>query len=161
MRKHTLKMIASIFILFYTSNSIYAATNFSTAKQALYTKSAPAPIGPYSQAIKIGNTIYISGQIPMDAKTDQLVSGDFKIQAKQVMENLLAVTKVAGGSLDDIVKVTVYMTDLENFATFNQVMAEYFHRPYPARVVIEVKALPKGAPLEMEAVMKIKRNKGL
>lgn len=158
MRKHKLKMIAGIIILFSVSSTIYAANNSRMSKQELYTKSAPAPIGPYSQAIKIGNTIYISGQIPMDTKTDELVSGDFKTQAKQALTNLSEITKAAGGNLDDIVKVTVYMTDLSNFAIFNQVMTEYFHKPYPARVVIEVKGLPKAAPLEIEAIMKTKRN---
>lgn len=111
------------------------------------------PLGPYSQAITVGNTTYISGQIPLDPQTNQLVSGDFKYQFQQALTNLVAVAQSAGGSLDDIVKVVIYVADLNNFAIINQVMTEQFHQPYPARVVIEVKALPKQANVEIEAIM--------
>ena len=140
-------------------NSFYLAhTQLSSIahKHAIYTKNAPAPIGAYSQAMKMGNTTYISGQIPIDNKTGELVKGDFSDQFRQAIINLSEITKASGGSLNDIVKVTVYVTDLANFAVLNKVMKEYFHEPYPARVVVEIKGLPKHAAVEIEAVMEKK-----
>jgi 2-iminobutanoate/2-iminopropanoate deaminase len=125
--------------------------------QAIYTKNAPAPIGPYSQAVQVDNVVYFSGQIPIDPKTGELVSEDFDKQARQVLINLSEVAKAAGGTLNDIVKITVYVTDLSNFAILNKMMEEYFHKPYPARVTIEVKGLPKKALVEIEAIMKVKK----
>lgn len=125
------------------------------AKEIIQTNDAPAPIGIYSQAIKAGNTIYISGQIPMDPKTGALVHGDFKEQVKQTFMNLEAITKAAGGTLNNIVKLTVYLTDLNNFAAVNESMEKLFQKPYPARAVIEIKALPKNAMIEIEAVMQL------
>jgi len=122
-------------------------------KRSIYTPNAPAPIGTYSQAIQWGNTIYISGQIPIDPKTGELVQGNFNDQVRQVFINLNEITKAADGTLDDILKLTIYLHDLTNFNQVNEVMKEYFHEPYPARAAIEIKALPKNAPVEIEAVM--------
>ena len=124
-------------------------------KAVLNTEQAPAAIGPYSQAIKAGNTVYMSGQIPLDPKTMELVSQDFEAQARQVFTNLQAVCHEAAGSMQDIVKLNIYLTDLSNFAVVNQIMEEYFQAPYPARAAVGVKELPKGSQVEAEAVMVI------
>jgi reactive intermediate/imine deaminase len=153
-RGKKMKKLLVLLILIVSPAQTFAETN--TDKSAILTENAPAPIGIYSQAIKVDNTIYISGQIPLDPKTGNLIAGDFNKQAKQVLNNLSAITKAAGANLDNIVKLTVYMTDLANFAILNKTMSEYFHQPYPARVVIEVKGLPKQAPIEIEAIMKTK-----
>ena len=123
------------------------------AKQAIQTKDAPAAIGTYSQAIRAGNTIYLSGQIPLDPKSMQLVTGDTRAEIARVFDNLAAVAKAAGATLDDAVRITVYLTDLKNFALVNEVMAEYFEEPYPARAAIGVAALPRGAAVEVDAVL--------
>ena len=117
---------------------------------------APAAIGPYSQAVKVGNTVYLSGQIPLDPETMQLVGGGeggMEAQIRRVFDNLAAVAKEAGGSLHDVVKLNVFLTDLSNFAEVNDIMAGYFQPPYPARATIGVAALPKGARVEMDAIM--------
>ncbi|MDN3522812.1 RidA family protein [Halomonas ramblicola] len=124
-------------------------------KAVINSAQAPAAIGPYSQAIKAGNTVYLSGQIPLDPATMELVSDDFEAQARQVFTNLKAVCEEAAGSLQDIVKLNLYLVDLGNFAVVNQVMEEFFESPYPARAAVGVKALPKGAQVEAEAVMVI------
>ncbi|MCE9662082.1 RidA family protein [Halomonas sp. M5N1S17] len=124
-------------------------------KAVINTDKAPAAIGPYSQAIKAGNTVYLSGQIPLDPATMELVSDDFEAQARQVFTNLKAVCEEAAGSLGEIVKLNLYLVDLGNFAIVNQVMEEFFDKPYPARAAVGVKALPKGAQFEAEAVMVI------
>ncbi|MFO7649433.1 RidA family protein [Halomonas campaniensis] len=124
-------------------------------KAVINTDQAPAAIGPYSQAIKAGNTVYLSGQIPLDPATMELVSDDFEAQARQVFTNLKAVCEEAAGSLGEIVKLNLYLVDLGNFAVVNQVMEEFFEKPYPARAAVGVKALPKGAQFEAEAVMVI------
>ncbi|WP_106476833.1 RidA family protein [Phytohalomonas tamaricis] len=124
-------------------------------RAAIHTDNAPAAIGPYSQAIKAGNTIYLSGQIPLDPQTMELVGGDIEVQAHQVFANLRAVCEEAGGSLNDIVKLNLYLTDLDNFAKVNQIMEGYFGKPYPARAAVGVKALPKGSQFEAEGVMVI------
>ncbi|MGR2738510.1 RidA family protein [Billgrantia sp. Q4P2] len=124
-------------------------------KAVINTEKAPAAIGPYSQAIKAGNTVYLSGQIPLDPATMELVSDDFEAQARQVFTNLKAVCEEAAGSLGEIVKLNLYLVDLGNFAIVNQVMEEFFDKPYPARAAVGVKALPKGAQFEAEAVMVI------
>ncbi|MGR4070462.1 RidA family protein [Halomonas sp. LR3S48] len=124
-------------------------------KAVINTEKAPAAIGPYSQAIKAGNTVYLSGQIPLDPATMELVSDDFEAQARQVFTNLKAVCEEAAGSLGEIVKINLYLVDLGNFAIVNQVMEEFFDKPYPARAAVGVKALPKGAQFEAEAVMVI------
>lgn len=117
------------------------------------TSDAPAAIGPYSQAVRAGNTVYFSGQIPLDPATGEIVAGDITTQARRAFDNLKAVAIAAGGTLDDIVRVGLYVTDLGEFAQVNAVMAEYFDAPYPARSTIEVPALPKGARFEVDAVM--------
>ena len=124
-------------------------------KETISSKLAPAAIGPYSQAVKVGNTVYLSGQIPLDPQTGDLVDGDFNSQAKQVFKNLEAVAKAAGGSLSDAVKLTVYLTDLDNFNLLNDVMAEVLSAPFPARATVQVSALPKGASIEIDAVLSL------
>jgi|SRR5690625_3068840 len=119
----------------------------------VHTDAAPAAIGPYSQAVKAGGTVYFSGQIPLDPATGNLVEGDVEVQTRQVFANLEAVCKAAGGELSDIVRVGIYVTDLGNFAKVNAIMADAFDKPYPARATIEVSALPKGAQVEMDAIM--------
>lgn len=123
------------------------------SRQIIHTDAAPAAIGPYSQAIKTGNTVYISGQIPLDPATMELVSDDVSAQARQVFKNLTAVCDAAGGSLGKIVRVGIYLTDLSRFAEVNAVMAEFFAAPYPARSTIEISALPRGARVEVDAIM--------
>lgn len=124
-------------------------------KAVINTDKAPAAIGPYSQAIKAGNTVYLSGQIPLDPQTMELISNDFEAQARQVFTNLAAVCEEAAGSLKDIVKLNLYLVDLDNFAIVNKVMEEFFKAPFPARAAIGVKALPKGSQVEADAVMVI------
>ncbi|GEN28544.1 reactive intermediate/imine deaminase [Halovibrio variabilis] len=124
-------------------------------KAVINTSKAPAAIGPYSQAIKAGNTVYLSGQIPLDPATMAIVSEDFEAQARQVFTNLQAVCEEAAGSLSDVVKLNLYLVDLDNFAIVNQVMEEFFTAPFPARAAVGVKALPKGSQVEAEAVMVI------
>ena len=122
-------------------------------RQIIQTTNAPAAIGPYSQAVRAGGTVYFSGQIPLDPATGELVAGDITAQARRAFDNLKAVAEAAGGRLDDIVRVGLYVTDLSEFGQVNAVMAEYFDAPYPARSTIEVPALPKGARFEVDAVM--------
>lgn len=122
-------------------------------KAVIHTEKAPAAIGPYSQAIKSGNTIYLSGQIPLDPQSMELISDDIEAQVRQVFTNLQAVCEEAAGSLEDVVKLNLYLTDLDNFATVNKVMEEFFQAPYPARAAVGVKALPKGSQFEAEGVM--------
>jgi reactive intermediate/imine deaminase len=124
-----------------------------SSRQIIATDQAPAAIGPYSQAVRAGDTVYFSGQIPLDPATGNLVEGDIAAQTRRVFDNLVAVAQAAGGSLAQIVRVGIYVTDLANFAAVNAVMAEYFQQPYPARSTIEVSALPKGAQVEVDAVM--------
>ena len=123
------------------------------SKTVIHTDQAPAAIGAYSQAIRTGNTVYLSGQIPLVPETMQLVSENFEEQAHQVFKNLRAVCETAGGSLNDIVKLNAYLTDLSHFATFNAVMEQYFATPYPARAAVRVASLPRGALVEAEAVL--------
>ena len=122
-------------------------------KEIISTEKAPQAIGTYSQAVKVDNTVYISGQIPLIPETMELLEGSVEEQIHQVFKNLLAIVQAAGGELADIVKLNVFLTDLNNFPTVNQVMAEYFSQPYPARAAIGVAALPKDAAVEMDAVM--------
>lgn len=123
------------------------------SKKVIHTDNAPAAIGSYSQAIQVNNIVYLSGQIPLQPESMQLVSDNFAEQAHQVFKNLRAVAEAAGGSLNHFVKLNAYLTDLNNFATFNEVMSQYFRAPYPARAAVEVSALPKGALVEAEGVM--------
>jgi len=117
------------------------------------TDGAPKAIGPYSQAVRAGDTVYLSGQVPFDPATMQLVTGDIEVQARRVFENLKAVAEAAGGSLGHAVKLTIFLTDLANFAKVNEVMSSYFAKPYPARSTIGVAALPRGAQIEIECVL--------
>jgi reactive intermediate/imine deaminase len=123
------------------------------SKKPIHTESAPAAIGTYSQAIQSGSFVFLSGQIPLDPLTMEIVDGDFEAHARRVFANLKAVTEAAGGTLDQIVKCTIYLTDLDNFATVNSVMAEFFEEPYPARAALGVASLPKGADVEAEAIL--------
>ena len=123
-----------------------------TAHQRIHSNEAPNAIGPYSQAVRVGDTVYLSGQIPLDPQTMELVEGDIRARARRVFDNLTAVMQEAGGSLSDIVKLTIYLVDLEQFGQVNEVMAEYFDAPFPSRATVAVAALPKGAPIEVEAV---------
>jgi reactive intermediate/imine deaminase len=123
------------------------------SRQPIHSDSAPAAIGPYSQAVRHGNTVWLSGQIPLDPATGQLVEGDIATQTRRVFENLRAVCAAAGGSLDGIVRAGIYLTDLGDFAAVNAVMAEYFTAPFPARSTIEVSGLPRGARVEVDAIL--------
>jgi reactive intermediate/imine deaminase len=122
-------------------------------KQIISTQSAPAAIGVYSQAVRVGNTIWVSGQIPLDPKTKEMVQGDVEAQVRQVFENLKAIVVAAGASFDDVVKATVFLVDLSHFGLVNKVMAEYFREPYPARAAVGVAALPRGAQVEVECIV--------
>ena len=122
-------------------------------RTAIHSDQAPAAIGPYSQATRTGNLVFLSGQTPLDPATGNLVEGDIAVQARQAFDNIKAVVAAAGGTMDDIVRVGLYLTDLSQFGEVNAVMAEYFASPYPARSTIEVPALPKGATFEVDAVM--------
>jgi reactive intermediate/imine deaminase len=122
-------------------------------RTVIKTNNAPQAIGTYSQAIKVGDTVYLAGQIPLVPETMALESGDMRAQVRRVFENLAAVAKASGGSLQDVVKLNVYLTDLGHFPLVNEVMAQYFREPYPARAAVGVAALPKGAVVEMDAVM--------
>jgi reactive intermediate/imine deaminase len=123
------------------------------SRSAIATDLAPAAIGPYSQAVRSGNTVFLSGQIPLDPATGQLVEGDIALQARRVFDNLQAVCQAAGGSLDQVMRVGIYLTDLGDFAAVNAVMADYFRAPYPARSTIEVAGLPRGARVEVDAIL--------
>lgn len=122
-------------------------------KKIIATDKAPEAIGPYSQAVRTGNTVYLSGQIPLVPETMTLVEGDMRIQICQVLDNLRAVAEAAGGSLDQVIKFTVYLTDLSHFPLVNETMAEYLSEPYPARAAIGVAELPKSASVEMDAIL--------
>lgn len=123
------------------------------SKKRIHTDKAPSAIGTYSQAVQTGKLVFLSGQIPLDPASMEIVAGDFAARAHRVFQNLRAVAEAAGGDLDHVVKVTIYLTDLGNFATVNSVMAQYFNEPYPARAALGVSSLPKGADIEAEAVL--------
>ncbi|HEB87449.1 MAG TPA: RidA family protein [Gammaproteobacteria bacterium] len=122
-------------------------------RKIIQTENAPQAIGTYSQAVKVNNTVYLSGQIPLVPETMEMVEGDMSVQIHRVFDNLQAVCRAAGGDLDDIVKLNVFLIDLNHFPLVNEVMTSYFNEPYPARAAVGVAALPKGAPIEMDAVM--------
>lgn len=126
-----------------------------TNKATIQTEKAPAAIGTYSQAIKVNSTVYLSGQIPLDPVTMQMVEGDMRAQIVRVFDNIAAVCEASGGTLKDIVKLNIFLTDLAHFALVNEVMATYFVQPYPARAAVGVASLPKGAQVEMDGVMVI------
>lgn len=123
------------------------------SKQAIHSDDAPAAIGTYSQAIRVGDLVFLSGQIPLDAATMEVVDGDFEARTRQVFENLKAVAAAAGGDLNQIVKLTVFLTDLSNFAMVNSVMENYFDKPFPARAAVGVASLPKGVDVEADAIL--------
>ena len=125
------------------------------SRQIIQTSAAPAAIGPYSQAVRVGNTVWVSGQIPLDPATQQLVEGDIATQTRRVFENLKAIATAAGGSLNDAVKVTIFLTDLANFTIVNDVMTQYLAEPYPARATVGVAQLPRGAQVEIECVLQL------
>ena len=127
------------------------------SRQIISTDRAPKAIGTYSQAVKVGDTVYLSGQIPLVPETMELVQGDMSAQIRRVFDNLQAVAEAAGGTLGAVVKLNVYLTDLGHFPLINQIMAEYFQEPYPARAAVGVAALPKGAAVEMDAVMVVNK----
>ena len=124
-------------------------------KTIINTDKAPSAIGTYSQAVKVKNTVYLSGQIPLVPETMEVVSGDFAAQADQVFKNLVAVCTAAGGEINDMVKVNIFMTDLSNFATVNEIMSKYFSEPYPARAAIQVSKLPKDVDIEIDGIMEL------
>ena len=124
-------------------------------RAVIATQSAPQAIGPYSQGIKVGNTVWISGQIPLDPASMEMVTGDISAEADQVFRNLTAVAAAAGGSLDDAVKINISLTDLGDFEAVNTIMASHFNAPYPARACVQVAALPKGARIEVEAIISL------
>lgn len=124
-----------------------------TSKEPILTSNAPAAIGPYSQAIRAGNTVYLSGQIPLNPATMELVKGDIRAQIRQVFDNLAAVAEASGGSLANAVRLTVYLTDLVHFPLVNEIMAEYCRQPYPARAAIGVAQLPRGAAVEVDGIL--------
>lgn len=125
------------------------------AKEIISTDKAPQAIGTYSQAVKTGSTVYLSGQIPLIPETMVMVEGDIRQQIHRVFQNLLAVANAAGGDLSDVVKLNIFLTDLSNFPAVNEVMAQYFQQPYPARAAIGVASLPKDAGVEMDAIMEL------
>jgi reactive intermediate/imine deaminase len=127
-------------------------------KKPIHTHDAPAAIGTYSQAIDANGLVFLSGQIPLDPATMDVVDGDFEARARRVFDNLAAVAAAAGGSLDDVVKLTVFLTDLGNFATVNAVMEDYFHKPFPARAAVGVASLPKGVDVEADAILVLDRS---
>ncbi len=124
-------------------------------KSVIHTDKAPAAIGTYSQAIKSGTTVYLSGQIPLVPETMEVISEDFAEQAHQVFKNVSAVCKAAGGSTNDLAKVNIFLTDLSKFATVNEIMSQYFEQPYPARAAVQISALPKGVQIEIDGVMEL------
>jgi reactive intermediate/imine deaminase len=128
---------------------------FLMTKTIIKTENAPKAIGPYSQAVKVGNTVYLSGQIPLDPATMQIVDGGIESQTRRVFENLKAVAEASGGSLNHAVKVMIYLIDLNDFAMVNSIMAEYFAEPYPARACVQVAALPRGSAVEIDAILSL------
>ncbi len=122
-------------------------------KKTIHTDQAPAAIGTYSQAVQAGNLVFLSGQVPLNPVTMELVEGDFEASAHQVFKNLKAVARAGGGDMGDMVKLTVYLTDMSKFPRVNDVMAQYFTEPYPARAAVAVRELPKGAEVEIDAIM--------
>lgn len=124
-------------------------------KTIISTEKAPSAIGTYSQAVKVGNTVYLSGQIPLVPETMTVISDNFAEQAQQVFKNLSSVCEAAGGNINDMVKVNIFLTDLSNFAQVNEIMSQYFQEPYPARAAIEISALPKGVAIEIDGIMEL------
>ena len=144
-----------LFTILLISILIFSQEIIKMSKEIISTENAPQAIGPYSQAVKAGNLMFISGQIPLDPKTGDLVSESIEDQAKQVLDNVKSICEASGNSLDDIVKISIFLTDLSNFSVVNDVMKEYFSEPYPARATVEVSGLPLGVNVEIEAIVLI------
>ena len=149
------KISIFLFTILLISILIFSQEIIKMSKEIISTENAPQAIGPYSQAVKAGNLMFISGQIPLDPKTGDLVSESIEDQAKQVLDNVKSICEASGNSLDDIVKISIFLTDLNNFSVVNDVMKEYFSEPYPARATVEVSGLPLGVNVEIEAIVLI------
>jgi len=149
------KISIFLFTILLISILIFSQEIIKMSKEIVSTENAPQAIGPYSQAVKAGNLMFISGQIPLDPKTGDLVSESIEDQAKQVLDNVKSICEASGNSLDDIVKISIFLTDLSNFSVVNDVMKEYFSEPYPARATVEVSGLPLGVNVEIEAILLI------
>ena len=147
------KLLLILCTISFIPNNLYSEESKKMPKEIISTDNAPQAIGPYSQAVKTGNLIFISGQIPLDPKTGDIVDGSIEDQANQVLDNIKSICEAAGHGLEDIVKITIFLTDLGNFATVNEVMKNYFKEPYPARATVEISGLPLGVNVEIEAIV--------
>jgi reactive intermediate/imine deaminase len=147
------KLLLILCTISFVPNNLYSEESKKMPKEIISTDNAPQAIGPYSQAVKTGNLIFISGQIPLDPKTGDIVDGSIEDQANQVLDNIKSICEAAGHGLEDIVKITIFLTDLGNFATVNEVMKNYFKEPYPARATVEISGLPLGVNVEIEAIV--------
>lgn len=151
--RNSKKLLLILCTISVIPNNLYSEESKKMSKEIISTDNAPQAIGPYSQAVKTGNLIFISGQIPLDPKTGDIVDGTVEDQANQVLENIKSICEAAGHGLEDIVKITIFLTDLGNFATVNEVMKKYFKEPYPARATVEISGLPLGVEVEIEAIV--------
>ena len=151
--RNSKKLLLILCTISVIPNNLYSEESKKMSKEIISTDNAPQAIGPYSQAVKTGNLIFISGQIPLDPKTGDIVDGTIEDQANQVLENVKSICEAAGHGLEDIVKITIFLTDLGNFATVNEVMKKYFKEPYPARATVEISGLPLGVEVEIEAIV--------
>ena len=151
--RNSKKLLLILCTISFTPNNLYSEESKKMPKEIITTDNAPQAIGPYSQAVKTGNLIFISGQIPLDPKTGDIVDGSIEDQANQVLDNIKSICEAAGHGLEDIVKITIFLTDLGNFATVNEVMKNYFKEPYPARATVEISGLPLGVNVEIEAIV--------
>ena len=151
--RNSKKLLLILCTISFTPNNLYSEESKKMPKEIITTDNAPQAIGPYSQAVKTGNLIFISGQIPLDPKTGDIVDGSIEDQANQVLDNIKSICEAAGHGLEDIVKITIFLTDLGNFATVNEVMKNYFKEPYPARATVEISGLPLGVSVEIEAIV--------
>ena len=151
--RNSKKLLLILCTISFIPNNLYSEESKKMPKEIISTDNAPQAIGPYSQAVKTGNLIFISGQIPLDQKTGDIVDGSIEDQANQVLDNIKSICEAAGHGLEDIVKITIFLTDLGNFATVNEVMKNYFKEPYPARATVEISGLPLGVNVEIEAIV--------
>ena len=151
--RNSKKLLLILCTISFIPNNLYSEESKKMPKEIISTDNAPQAIGPYSQAVKTGNLMFISGQIPLDPKTGDIVDGSIEDQANQVLDNIKSICEAAGHGLEDIVKITIFLTDLGNFATVNEVMKNYFKEPYPARATVEISGLPLGVNVEIEAIV--------
>ena len=151
--RNSKKLLLILCTISFIPNNLYSEESKKMPKEIISTDNAPQAIGPYSQAVKTGNLIFISGQIPLDPKTGDIVDGSIEDQANQVLDNIKSICEAAGHGLEDIVKITIFLTDLGNFATVNEVMKNYFKEPYPERATVEISGLPLGVSVEIEAIV--------